>query len=113
MKYRLELEGKVIFLLHFCICSFSDKPQTRSGRTERHKVGGNASLNVGTQNGAGVHCCRPPVEATFGIMFRVVVNNSIEYYYYLGIVINDGLLVIRTVCFILGIFARAYKVIIG
>ena len=92
----------------------SDKPQTRSGRTERHKVGGNASLNVGTQNGAGVHCCRPPVEATFGIMFEVVVNNRIEHYYYLSIVINDGLLVIRAICFILRRFARrSYKVIIG
>ena len=58
----------------------SDKPQTRSGRRERHKVGGSASLNVGTQNGAGVHCCRPPVEARFGLAFKVVVNNRSELY---------------------------------
>ena len=63
-----------------CICSFSDKPQTRSGRRERHKVGGIAGLNAGTQNGAGGHCCRPPVEATFGNMLKVVVNNRIEHY---------------------------------
>ena len=89
----------------------SDKPQTRSGRRERRKEGGNASLNVGTQNCAGGHRCRPPVEATFGIMFKVVVNNRIEHYHYLSIVINDGLLVIRAICFILRIFAREYKVI--
>ena len=92
----------------------SDKPQTRSGRTERQKVEGNASLNVENQNGAGVHCYRPPVEATFGIMFEVVVNNRSEHYHHLSIVINDWLLVIRAICFILRIFARrSYEVIIG
>ena len=71
-------------------------------------------MSAGTQNGAGVLGCRPPVEATFGIMFEVVVNNRIEHYYYLSIVINDGLLVIRAICFILKRFARrSYKVIIG
>ena len=92
----------------------SDKPQTRSGRTERHKVVGIAGLNAGTQNGAGVLGCRPPVEATFGIMFEVVVNNRSEHYHHLSIVINDWLLVIRAICFILRIFARrSYEVIIG
>ena len=55
----------------------SDKPQTRSGRRERRKEGGNASLNVGTQNCAGVHCCPQPVVSRSKLLLTIEVNTII------------------------------------